>query len=296
MSLQATTDDPLYAVPAAQRPAYATGMLLDAQDFSDEQTYHRGRLARALASLGGSGTLAGLAVQYVAQGATQPEEVAVQPGLAIDRLGRLVELPRSACLRLANWYAATLAADAGDTLTTSTYANLARFVSQRATDDALALPTRAVVADVFIRFGACAVGLTPSFAAGPFDALNAVSTSRLSDAYELLLVARTGLSDTYDGLPIPPADPSLGDDTATQAARRDAMQDAVLAPYTGALPLAPAPEQPPELDPSAVFLARVFLPVDGSTPPVRTADPPVVDNYARNFVPPAALFAQRAGL
>ncbi len=296
MSLQALQDDPLFAQPRAQRPAYATGMLLDAQDFTDEQTYHRGRLARALAALGGSGTLAGLLVQYVPPSATQAEEISVQPGLAVDRLGRLVELPRPACLRLVNWYAATLAADGGDTLSTSTYTNLARFVSQRLADDATPLPARAVVADVFIRFGACAVGLTPSFAAGPFDALDAVSTSRLNDAYELLLVARTGLADDYTGLPLPIAEPVLADETATEAARRDALQDAVLAAWTGDVALGPAPEQPPDIDPSAVFVARVFLPVDGASPPARTADAPVIDNYARRFVPAAALFAQRAGL
>jgi hypothetical protein len=296
MSLQALQDDPLFAQPGAQRPAYATGMLLDAQDFTDEQTYHRGRLARALAALGGNGTLAGLMVQHVPQSATQAEEIQVQPGLAVDRLGRLVELPRPACLRLVNWYAATLAVDGGDTLATSTYTDLARFVSQRFTDDATALPARAVVADVFIRFGACAVGLTPSFADGPFDALNAVSTSRLNDAYELLLVARTGLADDYSGLPLPPAEPVLADDTATQGQRRDALQDAVLAPYAGAAALGPSPEQPPDIDPSAVFVARVFLPVDAASPPARTAADPVIDNYARRFVPAAALFAQRAGL
>ena len=296
MSLQALQDDPLFAQPRAQRPAYATGMLLDAQDFTDEQTYHRGRLARALGTLGGSGTLAGLLVQHVAQTPSQAEEIEVQPGLAIDRLGRLVELPRPACLRLVNWYAATLAADGGDTLSTSTYDNLARFVSQRFTDEATPLPALAVVADVYIRFGACPVGLTPSFAAGPFDALDAVSTSRLNDAYELLLIARTGLGDDYTGLPLPLAEAALADDGATQVARRDALQDAVLAPYAGAATLGPAPEQPPDIDPSAVFIARVFLPVDGSNPPVRTADDPVIDNFARRFVPSAALFAQRAGL
>ena len=296
MSLQATTDDPLYAQPRAQRPAYATGMLLDAQDFSDEQTYHRGRLARALAGLGGSGTLAGLAVAYLAASGTQPEEIQVQPGLAIDRLGRLVEIPRTACLRLANWYAATLAVDGGDTLGLAAHDALDRFVSRRFADDGTALPARAVVADVFIRFGACAVGLTPSFAAGPFDALNAVSTSRLNDAYELLLVARTDLGDAYRGLPIAPADAVLGQDDADPVARRDAMQDAVLAPYAGATALAPAPEQPPGIDPSAVLVARVFIPVDGASPPVRTADVPVIDNHVRSFVPCAALFAQRAGL
>ena len=296
MSLQALQDDPLFAQPGPQRPAYATGMLLDAQDFTDEQTYHRGRLARALGTLGGSGTLAGLLVQYVAQTATQAEEILVQPGLAVDRLGRLVELPRPACLRLANWYAATLAADAGSTLTTSTYDTLARFVSPRFADEGTALPTRAVVADVFIRFGACPAGLAPSFAAGPFDALNAVSTARLNDAYELLLIARTGLADDYTGLPLPLAEPVLADETATEAARRDALQDAVLAPYAGTTALGPSPEQPPDIDPSAVFVARVFLPVGASTPPLRTADVPVIDNYARRFVPSAALFAQRAGL
>ena len=56
--------DPLYARPRPERAAYATGMLLDAQDFADEQTYHRGRLARALLFGVGSGTLAGLAVTH----------------------------------------------------------------------------------------------------------------------------------------------------------------------------------------------------------------------------------------
>ena len=84
--------DPLYARPAAERPSYATGMLLDAQDFTDEQTYHRGRLARALASLTGGGTLAGLRVSHSpATGgpSPRPEEIRVEPGLAVDRLGRL---------------------------------------------------------------------------------------------------------------------------------------------------------------------------------------------------------------
>ena len=49
--------DPLYARPAAERPSYATGMLLDAQDFTDEQTYHRGRLPARWLSLPWSGTL-----------------------------------------------------------------------------------------------------------------------------------------------------------------------------------------------------------------------------------------------
>src|SRR5262245_17321083 len=116
MSLLTRDADPLFGQPRAERPAYATGILLDAADFTDEQTYHRGRLARALAFVAGGGTAAGLEVVYVAASGDQPEEIQVNAGLAIDRLGRLIEVPRPACLRLANWFTATSAIDGGDTL------------------------------------------------------------------------------------------------------------------------------------------------------------------------------------
>src|SRR5438105_2786296 len=86
------------------RLAFATGQMLSADDFQAEQGYHRGRLARALASLHGSGTVAGLRVAHVAPTPTVEEQLQVQPGIAIDRLGRLIELPRAACLRLNVWW------------------------------------------------------------------------------------------------------------------------------------------------------------------------------------------------
>lgn len=302
MSIQATEADPLYAQPRADRPAYATGMLLDAQDFSDEQTYHRGRLARALAFLAGPGTLAGLEVQHVPGSPTQVEEIRVQAGMAVDRLGRLIELPRPACLRLPNWFAAAQAVNGGDALRQAVYDNLGRFASARLTDAGTTLPTQAVVADVYLRFAACPRGFTPSFVQGPFDALNAVSTSRLRDAYELQLLIRPGLGDSYSGLPLPPGDPAIGNTGASAADRRNAVQDAVLHGWQGSGhtdtggSLTPSPEQPADLDPSAVFLARVFIPVDTATPPARTADAPLVDNWSRRFLPAAGLFAQWAGL
>jgi hypothetical protein len=285
-------------------------MLLDAQDFADEQTYHRVQLAQAMAFLAGGGTLAGLRVTHQsATGAPDnaPEEIRVEPGLAVDRLGRLIEVPRPACLRVQRWYDATTQSDGGDTLTRSAYANLNRFVSARAIAEsalpgAAQVPARAVVADVFLRFVACPRGLTPSFAEGPFDALNAVSTSRVRDAYELLLIPREGLNDAYDGLPIAQAPAVLGDATADIGVRHSALQDAVLSAYTvsgraGASgQLAPLPEQPGGLDPTAIFMARLLIPVAAGDPPLRQGDAVLVDSWRRRFIPSASLLAQWIGM
>jgi hypothetical protein len=276
-------------------------MLLDAQDFTEEQTYHRGRLARALAFLAGGGTLAGLQVRHMPATAVREEEIQVDAGLAVDRLGRLVEVARPACLRLERWFT-TLQADPSALLLAS-HDGLSRFVSQRLTDDATPLPARALVADVFIRFAACEVGLTPSFAQGPFDALNAVSTSRLRDAYELRLVPRPGLDDDYTGLPLPMGAPAVGDTGASPALRRNAVQDAVVVHGYGGVGhaggngnLGAMADLPALLgDRSAVFLARVFIPVNGDTPPGRTGEAPLVDNWARRILPPVALLGQWAG-
>jgi hypothetical protein len=307
MSIQATDADPLTRLPLGDRPAYATGMLLDAQDFDDEQTYHRSRLARALASLSGGGTLAGLAVSWQAQAVDHPEEIRVGPGIAIDRLGRLVELPRPACVRLQPWLDDTLKADGGDTVLRACVDNPAPLVSARlqaaaAAPGAEALPTRALLADVYIRFVACPVGLTPAFARGPFDALNAVATARLRDAWELQLVARTDLDAARPGLPLP-ALASLpdGSDAAT---RQAALQDAVLDAYVprervtdGSPGLSPGLEHQNGIDPSAVWLARVLLPVQAGAPLQRVKDQSVrVDNHARRFLPTLALLGQACGL
>lgn len=302
---QATKADPLYAQPAAERPAYATGMMLDAKDFTDEQTYHRVQLARAMAALAGGGTLAGLRASHSHE-LDMPEEIRIDAGLGVDRIGRLVEIPRPACLRLARWFQAQAAGD-GDTLKLAVYDDPGRFLSPRALSEAgavdapVAVPTRAVVADVFIRFVACARGLSPSFAQGPFDALNAVATSRLRDAYELQLIAREGLDDAYFGLPMPPGADALGDTAASAEERRDALQNAVFAAWpakgrSSAGTLSPLPEHPADIDPSAIFIARVLIPVDSSSVPARVGEAVLVDNYSRRFLPSAALVGQWMGV
>jgi len=304
LSRQASAD-PLYALPQPARPFYATGMLLDAQDFSDEQTYHRGRLAQAIAFMSGGGTLAGLAVSYQAADAATdtPEEIRVAPGVAIDRLGRLVEVPRPACLRLQRWFDAARARNNGSDLQTGRYENLQRFLSARIQAEAgsngiPAVPTRAVVADVFLRFVACEQGLTPSFASGPFDALDAVATSRLRDAYELQLIARASLDDDFAGLP--DAGPDLAA-IADPVARRAALQDAVLGAWDNSGrsgdegELAPAAETPRDADPTAVFLARVLIPATNDAPPQRDGAGVLVDNWSRRCVPSVALLMRWLG-
>jgi hypothetical protein len=97
--------DPLEARPAPERVNYATGMMLQADDFAAEQTYHRSRLAQLSRYLLGHGTLAGLRV--VRPGPNDNLlELRVEPGLAIDRHGRLIEIPAAQCIRLARWFEA----------------------------------------------------------------------------------------------------------------------------------------------------------------------------------------------
>ena len=309
-----STVDPLTHQPLGERPVYATGMLLDAQDFLDEQTYHRSRLARALGTVAGSGTLAGLLVQHRPEVATGPgagpEEIQVNAGLAVDGLGRLIELPRPACLRLQRWWDAELARDG---LLQADYTSPERFISARA-QAAGALPTRAVVADVFLRFVACPRGLTPAFASGPFDALNAVSVSRLRDAYELMLVPRQNLTDTGHGLPLRPGaftlpvdqetaaealarEAAMDDPTADPAVRRAALQDAVLHGYSRSADELPrGPEHPPQVDASAVFIARVLIPVEPTDPTTRQGNAVLVDNHSRRFLPGLGVLARWSGL
>ena len=89
--------DPLETSPLAERLAYFAGRLLGPDDLGAEQTYHRGRLALALRALVGHGTVAGLRVT-AADG-----RVHVAPGVAIDCLGRLIEVRAPLCLDLAGW-------------------------------------------------------------------------------------------------------------------------------------------------------------------------------------------------
>lgn len=273
--------DPLFA---PERPHYATGMLLGAEDFLAEQAYHRGRLARALAWLHGYGTLAGLRVTVQpATSATPdipatPEQLVVDPGLALDRLGRLIELPYPACLDLTRWLESLPA----DTRTAALHPKDG------------ADPYTGLVVDLFVRFVQCPHALTPALAAGPFDALDAAVPARLADSYELLLVPR---AETLPPLP-QNAWPDLAA-IADPAARAAAFQQAVFDLWPegtrdldGRGQLEPLAEHVPGQDPAALWLARLAIPVAGD-PPARAPGDIVIDNASRPFVPASARWIGR---
>lgn len=274
-----TRGDPLAGPTRPDRVHYQTGVLLGAEDFSAEQTYHRGRLARALAALHGSGTVAGLRVRVeppVAPGEDpdlpegREERLLVEPGLALDPLGRMIELPRSACIRLQRWYEDL----PGDDRTQGFHG-----------------PSGGVVVDVFVRFVACERGLTPAAATGPFDALDAVAPSRLRDAYELELFVRR-----EDDPPLPaPRWPDLAAES-DEGARREALHEAILeGSWLGAND--PLPEHAAGQAPTDVFLARLVLPATEGPPPERDPEAEVeVDNTSRRFVYGGAGLARWIGV
>lgn len=179
--LEPDPNQPVGLLP--DRVFYATGVLLDANDFQAEQLYHRSRLARVLTYLHGCGTAAGLKVKLkpetlTANDLTNPNlqrEVVVEPGLAIDRLGRLIEVPNERCVRLKRWY---------------DYQSQDQDPKKPLANSWHGAPTNGVVLDLFLRFVIREQGRTPAFAYGPYDALSAAVPSRLRDDFELFLVIR----------------------------------------------------------------------------------------------------------
>jgi len=91
-----------------RRVAYEAGMMLGLEATRDEQAYHRRRLTRHQYWLQGFGTLAGINVSMQPQShANDVDEVLtrlhVQPGIAIDGLGREVLIHETHCIDLRQW-------------------------------------------------------------------------------------------------------------------------------------------------------------------------------------------------
>lgn len=183
--------DDLERRPPTERLYLFDGALVTQEHFRAEQLYHRGQAARLGLHLHGAGTIAGLDVQF--SPASGPDvEVRVAPGLALDRLGRLVELPYLSCLNLRLW----VAQQAEDPLDAARLAAGTRppgddpIRLDPGTGDPIPIPSDHVVADVYLSFHACARTPEPAFATANADTIDGVQPSRVLDAGRLRLVVR----------------------------------------------------------------------------------------------------------
>lgn len=250
--------DPLTGAYTPERVNYATGIMLQADDFEAEQTYHRGRLAQLMRHLMGFGTLAGLKVVAL-PAKNNIFEIQVQPGIAVDRYGRLIEIQTPQCVEVGRW----LAAQPQSRLRISTHNK------PRTTLD------KAVVADIFLSAHGCGRGKTPSFATGPFDALDALVSARVAENPRLELVLRS------EGNPDPDRPASAGPQPADipkpqnfwpkPTADAKAQLEAVMGSWNhGAADsanenLKPLAEHVPGREYSALLLARIAIPVTAVT-------------------------------
>jgi hypothetical protein len=89
-----------------QRVSFQPGILLGSDAMTTEQAYHVRRLNRVLRWLNGPGTVFGLRVDVAAPptgAATDPVQITVAPGYAIDGLGRELMVGQSYSISLRDW-------------------------------------------------------------------------------------------------------------------------------------------------------------------------------------------------
>ena len=218
-------------------------------------------------------------------------ELAVTAGLAIDRVGRLIDVPTTVCIILNNW------------LTQQFAAWQQQVTNPQAGQPALPDPNTAVhsgflVCDVFATFIPCTQGLTPCFASDDdYDATDAFSPNQLLDSFAMQLVLRT------DAAPLTPVDPwkvsgalpAAG--SGLTAANESTLQNLLLTATAG--PIATPVEYPPTFDASSVFLARIQIAATAGAsgqPPTYNLAQIKIDNNSRLFVYPAGLLARLSGL
>jgi hypothetical protein len=288
----ATINDSLNPPPTPERVYYSTGRMLGVDDFQADQNYHRARLARALTQLLGTGTVSGLLVQTDGNTDVTQLEVQVTPGVAIDRVGRIIEVPRTVCIVVNNW------------LTQQAQAWQNQLKNPVPGQPALPDPNSAIhdgknlMVDVFATFVPCTRGLTPCFAAeDDYDATDAFSANRWLDSFAMQLVLRT------DTAPLTPADPWKASGALPAAGANlvaptlATIQDLLLGATAG--PAAAAVEYPSGVDATSVFLARLLIAATAGTagqPPTWDLTKISIDNHSRLFVYPPSLLSRLGGL
>ncbi|WP_134498151.1 hypothetical protein [Microvirga pakistanensis] len=184
-------EDDLERRPPTERLYLFDGALLTQEHFRAEQLYHRGQASRLGLHLHGAGTIAGLDVRY-APTSGPDVEVQVSPGLALDRLGRIVELPYLSCLDLGLW----VGQQANDILDAARLTAGTRapgtdpIRDDPGTGDPIQIPSDHVVVDVYLSFHACARNPEPAFATANADTIDGVQPSRVLDTGHLRMIVR----------------------------------------------------------------------------------------------------------
>jgi len=212
-------------------------------------------------------------------------EIEVTAGLAIDRVGRMIESPGTVCILLQPWLAGPSGPDAST-----------------------ALQSGSILIDVFATFAPCTQGVTPCFGSDDYDATDAFSANRLLDSFSMQLVLR---DDTDPGLPQDSWTATGAIETGgTTAPLLQGLQQDILLNNSGANTASPfalngpmPPEYPPGFDASSVFLARIAIPpaaFAGGTPNsdysnLNNPGAIVINNLARLFVYPPSLVARTIG-
>ncbi len=211
-------------------------------------------------------------------------EIAVTPGLAVDRVGRMIEVPATVCIRIQQW------------LDNQPLAYLNSFLTSGSGD---------ILVDVFATFVPCTQGVTPCFASqDDYSATDAFSANRTLDSFAMQLVLR---NDSNPQVPKDPWDPAGAVPSgAITSAIAQSLKLSILSSNAGpsstppfaSTGVAPA-EIPPGFDASSVFLARISIPATAGASgqlPNFNLNGITIDNLSRLFLYPASLVARSIGL
>lgn len=262
------SNEPIHPLdPPYLRPTYSDGMLLEADDFLNEQEYHRKRLANALLRLYGFGTVAGLRVDWQ----QDSNEIFVTPGVAVDPRGQVLELGKKQCLNVGKWCAFA--------------------VDGNASIQPLGTPDQSVMADVYLRFVARESGLRPAFPEAAADALDAVVPFRVTDDVKITLHAVPA--------PVNASGPDFTGTGQVPTTRQELVEQ-VMASHIGEVWKDVRAKIGEGMNPddfaNAVFLARVSIPVSGLPLKFDATRDVTVTNDKRPLLPSAAFVFARSNL
>ncbi len=255
------SDAVVKAREARGRAFYARGVLLSAPHLDADQLHDHGWLGRALAYLHGSGTLAGLEVTWERATGGCSERLVVKPGIALDRLGRIIEVPRDVDLSLDRWFAGQSDAHLIGGFKPS---------------------LQGVVADVFLHLLPGGPGQGDGYEVKLYVRQEPDPPPLPSPAWPVFTRTDGARRELQD---------------AIFAAWHGGGASGVGASDQGGPK--PLPEHAVGQDPTSVFLARLVLPATLPATggrPIRTAAEVVVDNRSRRFVYPPAALARWVGL